>query len=117
MAYPRQHKYRAKPTIYKGRKYASKAEAAYAARLDADPDVMWWLRQPAFDLGEDTRYRADFLVGELGSGHLFVYAVDVKGVETDAFKRIKRLWQKYGVMPLHVVKRGETIKVIIVEEL
>ena len=81
---------------------------------------MWWLRQPGFDLGEDTRYRADFLVAETtlhSDGSVIVYDVDVKGVETDAFKRIKRLWQKYGVMPLHVVKRGETIKVIIVEEL
>lgn len=115
MTYRRPHKYHAKPTVYKGRMYDSKAEAEYAAGLDMDRDIAWWLRQVSFDLGEDTRYRADFLVADessmLGSG-TDIYAVDVKGVETAAFRKIKKLWRKYGPVPLHVVKRGKTVEVI-----
>lgn len=60
-----------------------------------------FFEQPQFQLGEDTRYRADFGVVAAGC----VWAVDVKGVETREFKRIKRLWAKYARIPLHVVKR------------
>lgn len=76
-------------------------------------EVLLWLRQPAFDLGEDERYHADFLVvwrdPDLGS---MVEVVDVKGVETRAFKRIKRLWEKYAELPLRIVRNGKTVEVI-----
>ena len=103
---PRKQKYNAKPTVYKGRKYDSRAEAKYAIGLDtqmASGIIHLWLRQPAFDLGEDTRYRADFFVIE-SSGEF--YATDVKGMETASFKKIRKLWSKYGEMPLRVIKKG-----------
>lgn len=109
---PRRHKYNVSPAeqrTYKGRVYDSKAEMQYAERLDLDPDVMWWLRQPGFDLGEDTRYRADFLVSEFDGN---IHAIDVKGMETPAFRKIKKLWRKYGIMELRVVKKGVTVEVI-----
>jgi len=108
----RKQKYNAKPTEYKGRKYDSKAEALFALGLDELKEqgvVHLWLRQTPFDLGEDTRYRADFYVIET-TGEF--YAVDVKGVETQSFKKIKKLWKKYGEMPLRVVKRGKVVEEI-----
>ena len=103
---PRKQKFNAKPTIYRGRKYDSRAEAKYASELDmlkSSGFIHLWIRQPAFDLGEDTRYRADFLVIE-SSGEF--YAVDVKGMETPAWKKIRILWEKYGEMPLRIIKNG-----------
>lgn len=108
----RRQKYNAKPTEYKGRKYDSKAEAEHAKKLDELQEggiVYLWLRQIPFDLGEDTRYRADFLVIET-TGEF--YAVDVKGMETSSWKRTKRLWKKYGVMPLKVIKKGRLSETI-----
>ena len=106
----RKQKYNAKPTEYKGRKYDSKAEALFAVRLDELKDkgiVHLWLRQTPFDLGEDTRYRADFFVIETNGTF---YAVDVKGMETPSFKKIKKLWKKYGEMPLRVWKTNKVVE-------
>ena len=108
------HKYHAKRTEFQGRSYASKAEAVHAMRLVLDTDVDWWLRQVGVDLGEDTRYRADFLVYEHGG---YVYAVDVKGMETPAFRKIKKLWAKYGPVDLHVVHRGSTVEVVLASKM
>ena len=108
----RKQKYNAKPTEYKGRKYDSKAEALFAFHLDElvkSGEVHLWIRQTPFDLGEDTRYRADFFVIET-SGDF--YAVDVKGVETASFLKIKKLWKKYGEMPLRVVKKNKVTEVV-----
>ena len=106
-AFPmRKNKYNAKPTIYRGWRFDSKAEAAYAKHLDDQIKlgvVAFWLRQTPFDLTEDDRYRADFMVFETGSE---MYAVDVKGAETESFRRVRRLWLKYGQVPLKIVKRG-----------
>lgn len=109
---PRKQKYNAKKTVYRGKNYDSKAEAAYARQLDNLKDVgavHLWLRQTSFDLGEDTRYRADFLVIET-TGEF--YAVDIKGMETASWKKTKRLWKKYGEMPLRVIKNGKVSEVI-----
>lgn len=103
----RRHKYNVSPVdqrTARGRVYASKAEKEYA-------DMLWLLRdsgdydevveQPCVQLGEDFKYRPDFLViGEAG-----IEYVDVKGVETNDFKRTKKLWKKYGRLTLAVVKR------------
>lgn len=109
----RRNKYGVAPKeqrIYKGQLYASKAEMEYAQRLDLDPDVKWWLRQVPVQLGEDTVTRVDFLVHEFNgaSQSWRTYAVDVKGMETRDFKRIKKLWAKYAPFPLRIVKRGKT---------
>ena len=106
------NKFGAVKTTYKGRKYDSKAEASWAMRLDekkAFGIVRTWLRQVPFDLGEDDRYRADFLVLERDGS---AYAVDVKGVETPAWRRTRKLWAKYGPMPLHVIKGGKVAEII-----
>lgn len=108
----RKQKYNAKPTVYRGWRFDSKAEAQYARELDErkeSGEVYTWLRQTSFDLGEDTRYRADFLVIE-GDGT--IYAVDVKGMETASFKRIKKLWKKYGEFPLRIIKKGKLVETL-----
>lgn len=111
--YKKPHKYKAVQTEYDGVKYPSKAEAAHAILLDAllkDNEINWWLRQVPVRLGPDTVFRVDFLV----AGHpatmetLEVWAEDVKGVETPAFRKIRKLWMKYGPFPLHIIKGKKT---------
>lgn len=107
LAKPKRSKYGAVRTEYNGRSYDSKAEAAYAARLDmlaACGEIDWWLRRAPIDLGPDARYTVDFLVCE----RCAVHAVDVKGHETAAFRNNVKLWRKYGPFPLHVVHKERT---------
>ena len=111
------NKYKAKPTEYGGLKFASKAEAAYAERLDLlqrAGKVAWWLPQVKFRLGcPENTYTVDFLVAEPDGvcDGLLVHAVDVKGMETAKFRKDKRLWAAYGPMPLVIVK-GKKIETI-----
>lgn len=108
-------KYGAKPTAYEGVVYDSKAEAERAKQLDwlkLSGKVKWWLRQTLVAIGEpgvDKPYRVDFLVGEIEpDGSLSVHAEDVKGVDTDSFRRHVRQWRKRGPFPLHVIRKGTT---------
>jgi hypothetical protein len=109
----RRNKYNATPTEYRGWRFDSKAEAEYARLLDTRKEsgsVAYWLRQVAFDLTETDRYRADFLVVE-SDGTIF--AVDVKGMETPRFKKTRKLWERYGCMPLLIVKKNtDTEKIV-----
>jgi hypothetical protein len=105
-------KYRAKPTEYRGERYASKAEAAYAAELDlevAAGGVAWWIRQVRFPLGDDA-LRVDFLVcrveGAPGRHRREMVAVEIKGYATRDYARKAKLWRKYGPIPLWVVRKG-----------
>ena len=103
----RKQKYNAKKTQYRGWNFDSRAEAQYAEYLDGgveSGEIHCWLRQTPFDLGEDTRYRSDFVVIETDGT---IYAVDVKGMETPRFRQIRKLWEKYGRMPLRVIKKGK----------
>lgn len=89
---------------WRGKCYDSKAEMLYAQLLADDPDVIEVVEQPRVWLGvPENAYRPDFLVIK-EHGHPFY--VDVKGVETAAFKRNKKLWAKYGRLMLAVVKYG-----------
>lgn len=91
-----------KDRTWQGRCYDSKAEMLYAQEQWAMvgsvlSDIV---EQPRVPLGADTIYRPDFLI----LGYINYY-VDVKGVETAAFRKIKKLWSKYGRLSLHVVVR------------
>ena len=107
---------------YNGVLYASKAEAIRAQELDLlirSGDVVFWIGQPLFRLGcEENTYRLDFLVvgfaGGIADGiadqdepYAFScpWVEDVKGFETQSFKRHKRLWKAYGPCELRVLKR------------
>ena len=106
-AFPvKRNKYNAKATLYRGWRFDSKAEAKYAEDLDRQvkaAEVHFWMRQVPFDITEDDRYKCDFLVFYTDGS---VAAIDVKGVETESWRRTRRLWIKYGPVPLHVVKRN-----------
>jgi len=86
---------------YRGRVYASKAERQYAEHVRLDPDVAEVVDQPKVRLGPDFSYRPDFLVVPRQGTP---YYVDVKGVETKEFATVRRLWPKYGRLPLLIVK-------------
>ncbi len=84
------NKYRNKPTIYRGRRYASIAEAEYAMNLDwkvIAGEVIRWTPQVKIPLVvHDTKicdYIIDFLVVDKNGKELFV---EVKGVETKDWK-------------------------------
>ncbi len=118
-------KYHAISTVYKGIRYASKAEAARAYQLDILLEarkIVWWLRQVPIDIGEpgvDLPFRVDFLVGAITdpgqesycNPRLLVHAEDVKGVETASFKRHVKQWRLRGPFPLHVIK-GKKLEII-----
>ena len=114
------NKYNAAPTFYHGVRYQSKAEAAYAEGLDLqlkNGDVDWWLPQVTVTLGvPENRYRVDFVVrcsaDRSGFGDVGIWAVDVKGVETTAFRRNVRLWKAYGPFDLRIVKNGKVDRII-----
>lgn len=87
-----------------GRTWDSKAEMLYAQelmlRMKAG-DILDFAIQPLVILAGDIRYRPDFLVTEPED----IYYVDVKGVETERFKIIKKLWPQTKGLRLEIVKR------------
>lgn len=110
------HKYMAKRTEYDGVSYASKAEAQRAQALDwlqRNGDILAWFRQVKCYLGvPENTYTPDFLViGVAGQ----CWFEDVKGMETAAFKRNKRLWKSYGRLVLRIIKNGKVVEEILPE--
>lgn len=101
------HKYHAKPTVYNGVRYDSKAEAEHAARLDLAQRagaIRRWARQAPIPIGEagvDRPYRVDFVVQNNDGS---IHAEEVKGAETADFKRRKKQWAKRGPFPLLIIK-------------
>lgn len=91
---------------FMGRTYASKAEMLYAVELYRMRDaglIIDYVEQPRTWLGvPENKYVPDFLVIPRDS---VPYYVDVKGIETAAFKKNKRLWAAYGYLQLYLVKR------------
>lgn len=113
------HKYNVAPAQqrrWNGKVYDSKAEMLYAKRLStlrAAGEIIEWAEQVRITLGvPENEYRADFLVIPTDAREAPHY-VDVKGQETKAFKRTKKLWASYGHLDLHVIKRkGRTFETI-----
>lgn len=103
----RSNKYRAKATEVDGIRFDSRAEAARYGILK-----LWQMAgiisglelQPKFKLTKAAiSYRADFIYTR-DNGQRVVE--DVKGVETDRFRMIKKLWQFYGPYTLIVTKKS-----------
>lgn len=87
---PRPSKFGAKATTIDGIRFPSKREArryTVLQLLRSSGEVAWFVRQPSFDTGGGTRYRADFLV-VWGDGHVTVE--DVKGYRTAAYVRARK---------------------------
>ena len=120
------NKYNVSPVgdrTYKGRTYDSKAEAKWASLLDMRlqaGEIDDWIPQVKFPIGPDETITVDFLVfrqltvdtHEHGPAWQ-VWIEEVKGFETKTWLRKRALWQKYGKLPLHVIKRSSTVEVII----
>lgn len=90
--------------------FASKAEARYYCELKLlvkAGRVLWFIRQPSFDLPGGVKYRADFLVVERrmvgdypGSTETdtVVRVIDVKGHRTQMYKlKRKQVEAIYGI--------------------
>jgi hypothetical protein len=91
---------------FNGRTYGSKAEMGYAKILYNQryfEEIVDFVEQPRVWLGvPENVYVPDFLV----VAHGRPFYVDVKGVETQKFKRDKKLWSSYGWLDLHIVKKS-----------
>lgn len=101
-------KYRVAPVEERqalGRTFSSKAEKQYALHLEAMVEngiVLDYVCQPRVWLGvHENVYIPDFLVVPVGAEPHYV---DVKGHETQKFKRDKKLWTSYGRLTLVIVK-------------
>ena len=99
------NKFHAQRTSFGGRSYDSKAEADRSAvlqllaRANVITDLQYQVTHK-LTLAELT-YRADFVYRERG----LLVVEDVKGVMTDRFRIIMRLWPHYGTGTLRIVKR------------
>ena len=99
-------KYKAIPTEVNGRRFSSKLEAAYYEKLlglQQSGQVKGILLQPAFYFASGIKYVADFQVFYPDGTSSFI---DVKGMETPAFKMKKKLLaQEYPWVNLEIVKK------------
>lgn len=104
----RRNKYRVSPAAertWHGRVWASKAEMQYAQMLAMGANSVYRLVicQPKILLGvEENVYIPDFFVIDADGAYYFV---DVKGVETAAFKKVRKLWAAYGPAKLYIAKK------------
>ena len=85
--------------------FDSKMEAKYYNKLkmaQSAGELLYFLRQPLFDLGGGVTYKADFL--EVWSdGEIKI--VDVKGVETAGFKVKKKIVESRYPIKINVIKK------------
>jgi predicted Ser/Thr protein kinase len=98
------HKFNAKRTEYNGRKYASKAEARYAQKLDgmkATGEVLFYLPQVAMPIPGYSRYVCDFLVFYANGECAFI---DVKGMVTPMFTLKKKLVEEAYPVTIEIVR-------------
>ncbi len=117
---PEPNKFRAEARLYRGVRYASKAEAARAHDLDlllAAGFVVAWFSQVTVRLGvPENVYRPDFLVlprrQAWENREPRPWFEDVKGAETAKFRRDKKLWASYGPLELRIIKKGKVVETI-----
>lgn len=84
------HKYNAEPVNLDGIRFPSKLEGRYYQQLVTWQDrgvIVGFLRQPMFDLGGGTTYRADFLVFHIDGT---CEVIDTKGKITKSFTKARR---------------------------
>lgn len=108
------NKYKVSPKdqrTHNGRVFASKAEMEYAKILQLELAAEKWVAlmyQPPIRLGP-IDYVPDFAVSD-GNDWRWI---DVKGMETPAFRIKKKLWAEYGPGLLVLVKKsGKHFKIV-----
>lgn len=98
-------KYKNVRTEVDGLRFDSRKEAsryAHLKMLRAAGEVLWFIRQPTFDLPGGIRYRADFLV-VLADGGVRVEDVKSKGTRTQVYiNKAKQVKALYGVEVVEV---------------
>lgn len=116
MTWQRRSKFGALRTTIGARTFDSKGEAYRAgqlALLERAGEISDLQHQVTFRLTDaEITYRADFTYQEKGR----MVAEDFKGVETERFRIIKKLWQHYGPCLLRITKRRGT-RVLTVQEI
>jgi hypothetical protein len=105
MSWKPRHKFNAKPCTADDIKFPSQLEKNYyyrLKRLQQAGEVLFFIRQPSFDLGGGVKYSADFLEFHAdGTCHF----VDCKGVETKEFIMKKKLVESLYPVKIEVVKK------------
>jgi len=97
------HKFRAVQTELDGIKFDSKKEAAYYTELKQQKRtgfIVFFLRQPAFDLPGNVKYKADFQVFYADGRVRFI---DVKGFQTKDFIMKKKMVEALYPVEIEVV--------------
>lgn len=97
------HKYKAIRTELDGIKFDSKKEAAYYLDLKRQKDagfVLFFLRQTAFDLPGNVKYRCDFQVFYVDGRIRFI---DVKGMQTKDFIMKKKMVEALYPVEIEIV--------------
>lgn len=104
---PKQSKMRNVPTKRGEIRFDSILEARYydyLRVLQATGVVLYFLRQPLFDLVGGVTYRADFSVFYADGRHEIV---DVKGRETEVFRIKKKQVHALYPIRIQIIKKGE----------
>jgi len=104
----KENKYRAvkAKSVFTGRMYDSKAERDFRNWLFAreeNGELHSVQEQIGVDLGSDITWKCDFLYYEIKTER-WLYA-EVKGVETERFRMVKKLWRHNGPGLLQIWKR------------
>ncbi|MBL4699865.1 DUF1064 domain-containing protein [bacterium AH-315-I18] len=103
---------------WNGKTYDSKAEMEFARQLDflqESGNIIEYIEQPKVYLGaRENSYKPDFFVVPKDG---LPYYVDVKGCETGAFIKNKKLWSIYGRLHLKIIKKQRggfrTVEVVV----
>jgi hypothetical protein len=113
------HKFRAKKTTFENQTFPSRLEAnvyAHFKLLEKAGEVSGVERHPTYTLSEaKLRYKCDMKAVDKNG---FEFAIEAKGVVTDRWRIIKKLWKTFGPYRLEVwrakgrgVYLAETIEV------
>lgn len=101
------HKFKAQATHQDDIRFSSKAEARRyqeLKQLKLSNHIIFFLRQPLFDLPGGTTYRADFIIF-WSNGNVTIE--DVKGFETTEFKLKKKQVESLYPIQIEIVKANK----------
>jgi hypothetical protein len=100
------HKYNAQKTVFNGETFPSKLEASVYAHLfflQSNGKIKDLSRKASTKLTEaEVSYKADMKYFCLRREKEIW--VEAKGMETERWRLIKKLWKKYGLAPLEIYK-------------
>lgn len=101
------HKFRAKPVIEDGKRFASTLEWKYFKHLQllqSIGDIVFFLEQVPFKLPGGTKYVCDFQVFKADGSVSFV---DVKGMVTPTFTLKRKMVEEIYPIQIEIIKQGD----------